>query len=71
MFSDALDSRFGTVAKTSLAGQTEQAIRQAAEQGVTRTAFQKAAETLGKGAEKLRGVNEFNAFESMNSLLGR
>ena len=71
MFADALDSRFGTTAKTSLAGQTEQAVRQAAEQGVTRAAFQKTAETLGKGAEKLRGVNEFNAFESMNSLLNR
>ena len=71
MFSDALDSRFGTTAKTSLAGQTEQAVRQAVEQGPTRTAFQKGAETIGKGAEKLRGVNEFNAFESMNSLLNR
>lgn len=71
MFSDALDSRFGTTAKTSLAGQTEQAVRQATEQGIARTAFQKGAETLGKGAEKLRGVNEFNAFESMNSLLNR
>jgi len=71
MFSDALDSRFGTTARTSLAGQTEQAVRQATEQGITRTVFQKGAEVLGKGAEKLRGVNEFNAFESMNSLLNR
>ena len=71
MFSDALDSRFGTTARTSLAGQTEQAVRQAVEQGPARTVFQKGAEFVGKGAEKLRGVNEFNAFESMNSLLNR
>ena len=69
MFSDAIDDRFGTMAKTSLAGQTEQAVRQAMDQGVARSAFQKGAEIVGKGAEKLRGVNEFNAFESMIDLL--
>ena len=71
MFSDALDSRFGTVAKTSFAGQTAQGVKQGLEQGVTRTILQKGAEAAGKGVEKLRGVNEFNAFESMSSLLGR
>jgi len=69
MFSDALDDKFGTLAKTSFAGQTEQGVKQAMEQGATRAAFQKGAEIVGKGAEKLRGVNEFNAFESMIDLL--
>lgn len=71
MFSDALDDRFGTMAKTSLAGQTEQAVRQAMDQGVQRSMMQKGAEIIGKGTEKLRGVNDFNAFESMTDLLKR
>jgi len=71
MFSDALERRFGTTAKTSFAGQAAQGVKQGLEQGVTRTIVQKGAEAAGKGAEKLRGVNEFNAFESMNSLLNR
>jgi len=69
MFSDALDSRFGTPAKTSLSGQMEQATRQVMDQGVSKTAYQKAGETIGRGAEKLRGINDFNAFESMQRLL--
>lgn len=71
MFSDALDNQFGTVAKTSFAGQTAQGVKQGIEQGLVRTGIQKVAEVAGKGAEKLRGVNEFNAFESINSLLGK
>jgi len=69
LFSDALDEKFGTAARTSLVGQVEQATRRAAEQGVTRAVMQKAAEVAGRGAEKLRGINEFNAFESLNELL--
>ena len=71
MFSDTLDDRFGTVAKTSLAGQEAQAIRQAAREGVAGTVRERAVEAVGRGAEKLRGVNEFNAFEAMNKLLKR
>ena len=69
LFSDALDARFGTVAKTSLAGQVEQATRQALTQAPSTTVVGKAAEVAGKGVEKLRGINDFNAFESLEMLL--
>lgn len=68
MFADALDDKFGTVAKTSFAGQVEQAVSQA-------TASPKAAvagavtKKVGSGLEKLRGINDFNAFESLDKLL--
>jgi hypothetical protein len=69
MFSDALDEKFGSVAKTSFQGQIEQGVKQAAESGVTRAAIRKGAEITSSGTEKLRGVNDFNAFESMSELL--
>jgi hypothetical protein len=69
MFADGLDSKFGTTAKTSLAGQTEQAITQAARQGATQTAVDAGTGILAKGVEKALGKNDFNAFESMRELL--
>ena len=69
LFSDVLDERFGAVAKTGFQGQIEQAVTQAARQGAGRTAFEAGVEVAGKGIEKMRGVNEFNAFEALNDLL--
>lgn len=69
MFSDGLDDRFGTVAKTSFAGQTTQGTKQAIREGLSGLVMEGAAETLTKGAEKLRGINDFNAFEAILSIL--
>ena len=61
LFVDELDSVFGTTARTSLAGQVEQAVKQ----GPAGLAVEAAA----KGAEKLRGINEQNAFKAIKDLL--
>jgi hypothetical protein len=70
LFADALDERFGTTARTSLAGQVEQATRQAMDVLPTRRGIVSAGiEKVAQGAEKLRGVNDFNAFEAIDKLL--
>jgi hypothetical protein len=61
LFVDELDSRFGTTARTSLSGQVEQAVKQ----GVGGVAI----EAVAKGAEKLRGINDDNAFKAIRRLL--
>jgi hypothetical protein len=62
LFVDELDSVFGTQARTSLSGQVEQAVKQ----GVGGVAI----EAVAKGAEKLRGINDENAFKAIKNLLG-
>ena len=71
MFADGLDSKFGTVAKTSLAGQTEQAINRAVTMSPKTTVVEAVGKVIGGAAEKVRGVNDFNAFESVENLLRR
>ena len=71
VFSDALDAKFGTVAKTSFAGQIEQATTRALSQSPSTTLLEKGAAAAGRGVEKLRGINDFNAFESIEELLLR
>jgi hypothetical protein len=69
MFSDGLNSRFGTAAKTSLAGQVEQAVGTAVTRPPRASVVEAIGKGVGKGAEKLRGITDFNAFESLESLL--
>lgn len=71
LFANALDDRFGAVAKASFSGQTEQAVRQAVKGGAREAVVEGVAKTVGSGVEKLRGVNDFNAFESMTDLISR
>ena len=66
---NVLDERFGTMNKTSLSGVIGQAVQQGVDQGITSAARRKAAETAGKAADKIRGVNDFNAYESLIELL--
>ena len=73
-FGDILDSSFGTMAKTSFAGQTEQGMSQAlkaASPSVSRTAVNLAGQAVKTGYQKFRGINDFNAFNSLESLLRR
>ena len=72
LFADELDNVFGSVARTSFAGETAKGIRKGAEV-VTgqRTVVGAALEAGAAGVEKLRGINEKNAFKSINDLLRR
>lgn len=72
LFADELDSVFGPVARTSLAGETAKGFRKGAEV-VTgqKTAAGMVAEAGAAAAEKLRGINEENAFKSISELLNR
>jgi hypothetical protein len=72
LFVDELDSVFGPVARTSLAGETAKGVKKGVE-AVTgqRTATGAAIEALSSGAEKLRGISEPNAFKSIKKLLER
>lgn len=68
MFSDALNEKFGTTARTSFAGQVEQAVTQAAKKPVRETVIEKGVEKLGKGLESLRGINDEKAFSALYKL---
>lgn len=72
LFVDELDSVFGPVARTSLAGETAKGIKKGAE-AVTgqRTVLGAGVEAVAAGAEKLRGISEKNAFKSISELLKR
>ncbi len=72
LFADELDNVFGSVARTSFAGETAKGIRKGAEVATgQRTVVGAALEAGAAGVEKLRGINEKNAFKSMNDLLRR
>lgn len=70
LFVDELDRVFGPVARTSFQGQIEQAIDSAARMSTSPTGLGDAAlKGAAKGAEKLRGINEQNAFKAIRKLL--
>lgn len=72
LFADELDSVFGPVARTSLAGETAKGFKKGAEIATgQKTAAGMAVETAAAAAEKLRGINEANAFKSITELLNR
>ena len=62
-FANTLNSRFGAVAEASLKGELESVVRD----GARATAVKKVAEQ----AEKLRGINDTNAFNVMQKILKR
>jgi len=62
-FANTLDDRFGAVAKNSLKGEVESVVNE----GVRLTAVKKVAQQ----AEKLRGINDTNAFNVMQKILKR
>ena len=70
MFANALDARFGNVAKTGFSGQIEQSINRVFNQGLSQEIMGQAAGKVSQGVAKMRGVNEFNAFEAMKDLIG-
>lgn len=72
LFVDELDNVFGPVARTSLAGETAKGFKKGAEVAAgQRTLVGAGLEAAGAGVEKLRGINETNAFKSISELLKR
>lgn len=72
LFVDELDSVFGPVARTSLAGETAKGFKKGAEAVAgQRTVVGAAIEAGAAGVEKLRGINEEAAFKSIKELLKR
>ena len=71
LFANSIEDRFGAVAQTSLKGELESALGRAGQQGVKATLFQAGVEKAAKGAEKLRGINDLNAFRAMSAVLNQ
>ena len=69
MFADELDRMFGSAAPTSFKGQIEQAINKGADVATSSGRGNLVVESLGKAAEKARGINSDNAFKSIQELL--
>lgn len=73
-FANGLEDRFGAVAQSSFKGEIESALRtgqQAVSQGPRAAATEAVFGAARGAAERLRGINEFNAFQSMKDLLNR
>ena len=72
LLADELDNVFGPVARSSLAGETAKGFRKGAELATgQKTAMGAAMEAAEAGVEKLRGINEQNAFKTLSELLRR
>lgn len=70
LFVDELDSRFGPVARTSLQGQVQQGLESAIGATTSKAGlFQATVDVAGSALEKSRGLNDQNAFKSINALL--
>lgn len=72
IFATHLDKRFGAVAETSLQGTIDSALKRSAQvvaEGPTQTLFGAVADLTQRGFNRARGVNDFNAFRTMEELL--
>lgn len=70
MFAQALDDQFGPVARTSLGGEVDRAAQTAVETAVgARGMGDLVAEGARAGLNKMKGVNDDNAFAAMRELL--
>jgi hypothetical protein len=69
LFANSIEDRFGAVAATSFKGEIESAITRAGQQGAKATAAEAVIGAVAKGAEKLRGINDLNAFRAMSDIL--
>jgi hypothetical protein len=70
-FANSIEDRFGVAAQTSLKGDIEGVITRAGQQGAKATILQEGVSKLAKGAEKLRGINDLNAFRAMSDILNK
>ena len=73
-FANVLDDKFGTVAKTSFEGAGARAVKfgmQAAQGGVTQAAARGAGEKAIDVLNRMRNIDEYNAYRSIEELLKR
>lgn len=73
-FANVLDDKFGTVAKTSLEGVSERAVKhgmRAAQQGVTSASVQGLSEIALDKLRKMRNIDDYHAYRSMEELLNK
>jgi len=66
LFADELDNQFGAVARTSLAGETGKSIRRGLRES---SLMELPVEAVARGADKLRNINDEQAFKTMEQLL--
>ena len=74
LFANNLDNRFGAVAETGFKAEISSAVEtagRAATQGATAAAVDATVAKAKSGVEKLRGINDFNAFKSIDDILKR
>lgn len=69
LFADELDKVFDTSGRTSFKGQIEQAFNKGAGAATPGGQQNLVVEAAGRAAEKLRGINQKNAFKSIRELL--
>jgi len=70
LFVDELDAVFGPVARTSLQGQMDQALKQGVSAATSKAgAVDVGLGVIGKAAEKVRGLDEAGAFKAIKELL--
>ena len=70
-FTNSIEDVWGVVAETSFKGDIAGAARASADKGVTRATIEKGVEKGVEQIEKLRGIDEYNAFIKMRNLLRR
>lgn len=73
-FANVLDDKFGTTAKTSFEGAGARAVKfgmQAAQGGVTQAAARGLGEKAIDSLNRMRNIDEYNAYRSMEELLKR
>ena len=70
-FTNEIEDVFGVAAATSFNGDISGALRASADKGVFRATAEKGLDLAAEKAEKLRGINDFNAFKKMQKLLRR
>jgi len=70
-FSNELEERFGSVAKTGIQNEMKKAVVQAGRDGPKETLVSMGLNFAGNVAEKVMGKNDRNAFEAMREILDR
>lgn len=72
-FADVLDEMFGAAARTSLQGEMEKATARGVSKisNAIRNPVQASLDTAAAGVDKMRGINEKNAYKALRALLAR
>ena len=69
MFANGLDSKFGTMAKTSFSGATAEGVTEALKGSPKSAMINTATNWVGRKINDMRGIDDYNAFKSLDELL--